>query len=49
VRTERRARAIENVLLPEIEWNLKFIDDQLEILDQEEIARVRQGRPRGPS
>ena len=45
VRTERRARAIENVLLPEIERNLKFIDEQLEILDQEEIARVRQRRP----
>jgi V/A-type H+-transporting ATPase subunit D len=43
VRTERRARAIENVLLPEIERNLKFIGEQLEILDQEEIARVRQG------
>jgi V/A-type H+/Na+-transporting ATPase subunit D len=49
VRTERRARAIENVLLPEIEWSLKFIDEQLEILDQEEIARVRRGRPGGPS
>jgi V/A-type H+-transporting ATPase subunit D len=45
VRTERRARAIENVLLPEIEWSLRFIDEQLEILDQEEIARVRQRRP----
>ena len=45
VRTERRARAIENVLLPEIDRNLKFIDEQLEILDQEEIARVRQRRP----
>ena len=45
VRTERRARAIENVLLPEIDRNLKFIDEQLEILDQEEIARVRQHRP----
>jgi V/A-type H+-transporting ATPase subunit D len=44
VRTERRARAIENVLLPEIEWSLRFIDEQLEILDQEEIARVRQRR-----
>jgi len=43
--TERRARAIENVLLPEIESSLKFIDEQLEILDQEEIARVRQRRP----
>jgi len=45
VRTERRARAIENVLLPEMERNLKFIGEQLEILDQEEIARVRQGSP----
>jgi V/A-type H+-transporting ATPase subunit D len=45
VRTERRARAIENVLLPEMERSLKFIDEQLEILDQEEIARVRQRNP----
>jgi V/A-type H+-transporting ATPase subunit D len=45
VRTERRARAIENVLLPEIESNLKYIDEQLEILDQEEITRVRQRHP----
>jgi len=44
VRTERRARAIENVLLPEIAWSLKYLDEQLEILDQEEIARVRQHR-----
>ena len=42
VRTERRARAIENVLLPEMKRTLEFIDEQLEILDQEEIARVRQ-------
>lgn len=45
VRTERRARAIENVLLPEIETSLKIIDEQLEILDQEEIARARRHRP----
>jgi V/A-type H+/Na+-transporting ATPase subunit D len=44
VRTERRARAIENVLLPEIQSSLKIIEEQLEILDQEEIARVRQRR-----
>ena len=42
VRTERRARAIENVLIPEIESSLKFIEEQLESLDQEEIARLRQ-------
>ena len=45
VRTERRARAIENILLPEIQSNLKVIDEQLEMLNQEEIARVRQHRP----
>ena len=39
--TERRARAVENVVLPEIERSLKFLDEQLEILDQEEVARVR--------
>jgi len=39
------ARALENVLLPEIEWGLKFIEEQLEGLDQEEIARLRR-RPR---
>jgi V/A-type H+-transporting ATPase subunit D len=49
LRTERRARAIENVLLPEIEYALKYIDEQLELLDQEEIARVRQRRPGGAS
>jgi V/A-type H+-transporting ATPase subunit D len=41
VRTERRARAIENVLMPEIEWALKTIDERLESMDQEELARQR--------
>jgi hypothetical protein len=45
VRTERRARAIENVVVPEIDQALKFLDEQLEILDQEEIARVREHHP----
>jgi V/A-type H+-transporting ATPase subunit D len=44
VRTERRARAIENVLLPEIDSGLKFIEEQLEGMDQEENARLRQRR-----
>jgi V/A-type H+-transporting ATPase subunit D len=44
VRTERRAKAIENVLLPEIESTLKLIEEQLESLDQEEVARLRQRR-----
>jgi V/A-type H+-transporting ATPase subunit D len=46
VRTERRAKAIENVLMPEIESSLKLIEEQLEAIDQEEIARLR--RPPSP-
>jgi len=41
VRTERRARALENVVLPEIDGSLRFIDEQLDALDQEEAVRVR--------
>ncbi|HSN71534.1 MAG TPA: V-type ATP synthase subunit D [Steroidobacteraceae bacterium] len=41
VRTERRARALENVLLPEIHATLRFVEDQLESLDQEEAVRAR--------
>lgn len=40
-RTERRARALENVLLPEIDSSLKFIEEQLDAVDQEEAIRVR--------
>lgn len=40
-RTERRALALENVLLPEIEVALKAIDEQLELADQEEAVRIR--------
>ncbi len=47
VRTERRARAIENVLMPEVQSAIKFIDEQLEGMDQEEIARLRQHRSAG--
>jgi V/A-type H+/Na+-transporting ATPase subunit D len=41
LRTERRARSIENVLMPEIESALKTVDEQLEGMDQEEVARQR--------
>lgn len=41
VRTERRARALENVLLPEIGDNIRFMEEQLEAIDQEEALRVR--------
>ena len=47
VRTERRARALENVLLPEIEADLARVDSQLEAIDQEETIRVREARARG--
>lgn len=40
-RTERRARAIENILLPEIAAAIRTVEEALELLDQEEIARVR--------
>lgn len=40
-RTERRARALENVLLPEIDGSLAFIEEQLDAVDQEEAIRVR--------
>jgi V/A-type H+-transporting ATPase subunit D len=40
-RTQRRARALENVLLPEIEASLKIIEDHLERADQEDALRVR--------
>ena len=40
-RTERRARALENVLLPEIDASLHFVEEQLDAVDQEEAVRVR--------
>jgi V/A-type H+/Na+-transporting ATPase subunit D len=40
-RTERRARALENLVLPELELTLKLVEEQLEEQDQEEAAQVR--------
>jgi V/A-type H+-transporting ATPase subunit D len=40
-RTERRARALEDVLLPELERSLTEIVVRLEEMDQEEAVRVR--------
>jgi V/A-type H+-transporting ATPase subunit D len=40
-RTARRARAMEDVLLPEIDDTLKVIETALEELDREEAIRVR--------
>ena len=47
VRTERRARALENVVLPEIDESLHFIEEQLDAVDQEEAVRVRNAAARG--
>ena len=40
-RVERRAKALENVLLPEVEASLKGVREQLDVMDQEEAVRVR--------
>ena len=54
IETERRANALENVLLPEITQALKFISEKLEEVEQEDVIRVRTrtgtaaaGRPLG--
>ena len=44
VRTERRTRAIENVLRPEIESAVRLLEEQLDGMDQEEFARLRHRR-----
>ena len=40
-RTERRARALEKVLLPEVEEAIKTIDEQLDMMEREEAIRTR--------
>lgn len=40
-RTERRTRALENVILPELGQALAQAEAYLEMLDQEEVVRVR--------
>ncbi len=44
VRTERRTRAIENILLPEINAAVKTLEEQLDSMDLEELARLRHQR-----
>ena len=43
--TARRARALEDVLLPEVDAHLALIDNALEELEREEAVRVRRMRP----
>ena len=40
-RTWRRVRALENVVLPEIKADLAAMEDHLDLVEQEEIIRVR--------
>lgn len=44
-RTERRARALENVLMPELEQALRFVEEQLELYELEENVRVHEANP----
>ena len=46
VRTDRRARALENVLLPELDEALRGVAEQLEYLDTEEAVRVHEAHRR---
>lgn len=39
-RTERRVRALENVILPEIRSDLAMMEEHLDLNDQEEVIRV---------
>ena len=40
-RTERRAQALEKVLLPEVEQAIKHVDEQLDTMEREETIRTR--------
>ena len=40
-RVDRRARALENVLLPEVEEAIKRLEEQLDALDREEAVHAR--------
>ncbi len=46
-RTERRVRALENVILPEIHGNLAAMEEHLDLNDQEEVIRVHTLSERG--
>jgi V/A-type H+/Na+-transporting ATPase subunit D len=40
-RTERRAQALEKVLLPEVEAAIRHVDEQLDTMEREETIRTR--------
>lgn len=43
-RTWRRVRALENVVLPEIKGDIAAMEEHLDLVEQEEIIRVRTAR-----
>lgn len=45
-RTERRVRALENVILPEIRSDIAMMQEQIDLNEQEEVIRVHTLRPR---
>jgi V/A-type H+-transporting ATPase subunit D len=45
-KTERRARALENVVIPEMTHKLRDMSARLEELDQEDVVRVHMQAPR---
>ena len=42
-RVERRVRALENIILPEIQQTMTYMEEHLDLNEQEEIIRVRYG------
>lgn len=46
-RTERRARALEDVLLPELDAQLRALEERLDELEQEETALTHRAHRRG--
>ena len=47
-RTERRVRALENVVLPETHRDIATMEEHLDLSEQEEVIRVRSIRPTVP-
>jgi V/A-type H+-transporting ATPase subunit D len=39
-RTERRVRALENIVLPELKRDIKAMEEHLDLIEQEEVIRV---------
>jgi V/A-type H+-transporting ATPase subunit D len=46
-RTHRRVRALDNVVLPELDHAIRAVEDQLDAQDREELLRARMARSVG--